>query len=210
MKREVWLLSYLPAFLAEYKETAAALQAADPEFALVWEAADKVLYNAFIATADEYGIARFERLLGILPSGMDTLASRRNRVQARWFMALPGTWRMFLKRLTVLCGNTDFTFVKRFDKYRIELYVSLELFGQVEELNRLVDAMLPCNMVFYCENRISCRAAGSVLPAGGTCALEYFFLTNDGRDTTVAEGAALQGGGATGAVEIEITDNFDR
>ena len=38
MIREVDLVSYLPPFLAEYRELKAALEAEDPEFALVWRA----------------------------------------------------------------------------------------------------------------------------------------------------------------------------
>lgn len=91
MIREVDLVSYLPPFVAEYKETNLTLTAENPEFVLVWEAADRALKNEFIATADEYGIGRFEKILHILPSRDDTLESRRARVQSRWFTSLPYT-----------------------------------------------------------------------------------------------------------------------
>ena len=45
MIREVDLVSYLPPFMAEYKETNITLTAENPEFILVWEAAEKVLKN---------------------------------------------------------------------------------------------------------------------------------------------------------------------
>ena len=51
MIREVDLVSMLPPFLAEYRELRAALEAENPEFVLVWRAADRVLRNEFIATA---------------------------------------------------------------------------------------------------------------------------------------------------------------
>ena len=54
MTREVDLVSYLPPFLAEFKEIAVALEAENPEFQIVWKATDKVLKNRFISTADEY------------------------------------------------------------------------------------------------------------------------------------------------------------
>ena len=49
--REVDLLSYLPPFMAEFKEIAVTLDAENPEFVLVWKAADRVLQNEFIETA---------------------------------------------------------------------------------------------------------------------------------------------------------------
>ena len=55
MTKEVDLVSYLPPYLAEFKEISVALEAENPEFVIVWNAADRVLYNEFIATADEYG-----------------------------------------------------------------------------------------------------------------------------------------------------------
>ena len=41
MTREVDLVSYLPPFLAEFKEIAVTLEAENPEFVLVWNAAER-------------------------------------------------------------------------------------------------------------------------------------------------------------------------
>ena len=70
MIKNVDLISYLPPYLQEYKEDVAALAAENPEFLLVWDAVDRVLYNHFIETADTYGISRFEKL--------DSLSYNRN------------------------------------------------------------------------------------------------------------------------------------
>lgn len=43
MIREVDLVSYLPPFIAEYRETNLTLTAENPEFMLVWQAADRTL-----------------------------------------------------------------------------------------------------------------------------------------------------------------------
>ena len=88
-ERKVDLVSYLPPFVAEYKEINATLTAENPEFEIAWDAANRVLYNEFIATADEYGISKFEKILNIFPSVEDTLESRRARVAARWFTSIP-------------------------------------------------------------------------------------------------------------------------
>ena len=63
MIREVDLVSYLPPFMKEYKQIHAALEAENPEFSMIWNAADQTLRNAFIETADEYGIGRVEKML---------------------------------------------------------------------------------------------------------------------------------------------------
>lgn len=170
MIREVDLVSYLPPFVAEYKETNLTLTAENPEFAFVWKAADKVLKNEFIETADEYGISRFEKILHILPSRDDTLESRRSRVQSRWFTALPYIWRMFLQKLIMLCGENNFTIIKYFDDYRVALGVQLKLFGQIEELERIIETMLPCNMVVESNNKLS-EDSENTIYIGGTLTL---------------------------------------
>ena len=145
MIREVDLVSYLPPFIAEYKETNITLEAENPEFVLVWKAADRVLYNEFIATADEYGISRFEKILNILPSRDDTLESRRIRVQARWFMNLPYTWRMLIQKLASMCANG---FVATVREYQVKVQVIDLDIRFAKEIYGIVLLMLPANMLF--------------------------------------------------------------
>lgn len=177
MTREVDLVSYLPPFLAEFKEIAVTLEAENPEFVLVWNAAERVLQNEFIETADEYGISRFEKILNILPSTEDTLESRRARVQARWFNTIPYTMKSFLAKLIALCGDSNFTVTKEYEKYKVHILTNLELFGQVEELEHIIDSMIPCNMIVISLNEIPCDAAGFAFIAGGVCSVEHFFIT---------------------------------
>lgn len=237
MTREVDLVSYLPPFLAEFKEIAVTLEAENPEFVLVWNAAERVLYNEFIETADEYGISRFEKILNILPSKEDTLESRRARVQARWFNTIPYTMKSFLAKLIALCGDSDFTVTKEYQNYKVKILTNLELFGQVEELERIIDSMIPCNMIVISLNEIPCDAAGFAFIAGGVCSVEHFFITNDeqtehtisngaifgggtvhtahyfitndSKENIAVDGSALHGGGAVNSVSVVITNDFN-
>ncbi|MCI9430596.1 MAG: DUF2313 domain-containing protein [Lachnospiraceae bacterium] len=208
MIREVDLISYLPPFIAEYKQVSRTLEAENPEFRIVWEAANRVLYNEFIATADEYGIGRYEKMLKIYPSKEDTLESRRARVQARWISCLPYTERMLLEKLISLCGKNDFRLIKKYDCYRIELEVSLELFGQVEELERIVSTVIPCNMVIIIRNKIPMRADGFILLGGGVCAVEQFSITNDKKEQIIIKGSASCGGTFINTAEVAILDDL--
>ena len=208
MIREVDLVSYLPPFIAEYKETNLTLTAENPEFVLVWKAADRTLKNEFIATADEYGISRFEKILHILPSRDDTLESRRSRVQSRWFTTLPYTWRMLIQKLIALCGENDFTITKQFDFYRIDLDVHLELFGQVEELERIMETMLPCNMVMNAKNSILIKAEGTMLVAGGARLANLYLITNDWKENMWVKGFAVNGAAVLNTASVTITENL--
>ena len=210
MIREVDLVSYLPLFMAEYPEIAVTLEAENPEFVLVWNAQNRVLYNEFIATADEYGISRFEKILKILPSSEDTLESRRSKVQARWFNAIPYTMKTFIAKLISLCGENNFVLVKDFDYYRIYLQTYLELFGQVEELENIINTMLPANIVVDSQNSIpNCGAEGNAYAAGGIISVETFFITNDENGYHVIAGAALFGGGITDGEYYFLTNDSE-
>ncbi len=166
MIRSVDLHSYLPPFMQEYQEIKEAYKAEEPEFAIVWDAVNRVLNNEFIETADENGIGRFEKILGILPFKEDTLESRRARVSSRWFNAIPYTMKSFLSKLAALCGETNFTVIKQFSLYRVYIDTNLELFGQVEELEKVIQLMMPCNMVVVSRNSIPCMSSGKT-GAGG-------------------------------------------
>ena len=208
MIRDVDLVSYLPPFMQTYKEPVAALEAENPEFQIIWKATDRVLYNRFISTADEYGISRFEKMLGIHPISEDTLESRRSRVQSKWFNKIPYTMRVLLQKLTVLCGNTDFSLTHDFKVgYTLTLETDLELYGQVEELEYIINSMIPENIVVVSKNSIPCNVKGAVLFGGGVCFVNHFTITNDFREVFDIDGKAAFGGGIVQTEMLNITND---
>lgn len=153
MIRDVDLAAYLPPFIVEYKEINITLTAENPEFVLVWKAADRALSNEFIATADEYGIGRFEKILGIYPADTDTLEARRMRVQNKWFNAAPYTIRMLAAKMAELLGGVHFfsiwTDPQNGYGLRLTIYNTEEpRFGgcHMEEAKYLLGTMVPLNM----------------------------------------------------------------
>lgn len=210
MNREVDLLAYLPPFLQEFKENRETLEAENPEFVLAWNGADRVLKNEFIDTADEYGISRFEKILKITPQPNDTLASRRRRVLFRWFNKLPYTLKNFLERLKEICGESDFTVIKEFLRYRINITTNLERIGLVEEVERLIREMMPCNMVVVSINEIPCEPVEKLYVAGAVGFVEWIDIADGGIKTEIVSYEINEAGHMAGAVghmeHIEILD----
>jgi len=211
MIREVDLLSYLPPYLQEFKENRETLKAEDPEFVLVWHGADRVLKNEFIETADEYGISRFESILKITPFAGDTLEFRRQRVFLRWFNKTPYTFRVFVERLAAICGDSNFSVTKDFEeRYRIDITVNLERPGLVDEVDRLIKEMMPCNMVVVSLNKLPCPSRGVIYAAGAVCYVEQIEIADEGIKTEVVPYEISADGYSVGAVghmeHIEITD----
>ena len=165
--RDVHLIDYLPTYLKGYTEIAQTLIAEDPEFKLLWEACNQLLQNAFTATADEYGIAKREKLIGVLPSAMDTLESRRSRVQSLWWNQTPYSIRAFVKKLVELCGENSFEVDKtRLEEYYLGIVTHLNQYGQLESLNRIVTGMTPQNVVIDVLNEIVTVVVSAVVYAG--------------------------------------------
>lgn len=165
MVPEIDLVSYLPEFLAEYAELNVTLSAQNPEFQRVWKAADQVLKNEFIETADEYGISRFEKILGIHPLIGETLENRRLKVKSRWFTALPYTWRMLLKKLSMLCGDQGFR-VYPLEKggYQIRVDISIEPESEylLQETQQVLDRFLPANLWYLITGMVYRRKAAKI------------------------------------------------
>lgn len=182
MIREVDLVSYLPPFIAEYKETNITLETENPEFVLVWKAADRVLHNEFIATADEYGISRFEKILNILPSRDDTLENRRIRVQTRWFTNLPYTWRMLLQKLGILCGSSDFkVYISEGEWYKVKVRISIEPQKEslLYEVEQLLEKFLPANLYYYVTGAVARRKIVGIF-SGSTRTIHIKIKANPG------------------------------
>lgn len=206
MIREVNLVDYyLPPFMQKYKEPVAALKAEEPEIQLIWKAADRVLYNHFISTADEYGISRFEKLLGIFPLSEDTLESRRKRVQSRWFKSIPYTLKTLINKLVTLCGDRDFTIKADFSEtYTMILNVSLSIFGQVDELNEILSYMIPQNIVVKVNNTLNYNQSARLFEAGATVELKLFTIISQTEKENELMGYVRSGSVVTTTIQRTI------
>ncbi|MCD7864040.1 MAG: YmfQ family protein [Lachnospiraceae bacterium] len=177
MTRDVNLVNYLPIYLQDYKETAATLEAENPEFVLVWNAADSTLNNRFIATADEYGISRYEDVMSIEPKASDDLETRRTRVLTKWLTELPYTMKMLLQKLVAICGGTDFTVSHNFETgYTMTIVTNLESEDQISELETMLEEWIPVNIVYAAPNKIDCNSDESLIMGGCVSFCEMYTI----------------------------------
>lgn len=184
------ILEYLPPFLREYREFGAIANAEEPELQRITEEGLRILRNQFIETADEDGIAEFEKMLGILPSKSDSLESRRARVFSRWFTELPYTLKAFLAKLAGLSDYGKIAVSVDFDHYRIAVDTDFELYGQTDEIERIVDLMFPCNIIAELRNTVRLNADGKYNLGGVVSVTETAVLSGDFVENITAKGGA--------------------
>ena len=160
MIKEVDLVSYLPPFMQEYKALAQTLEAENPEFALLWEAAGRVRKNAFVATADEYGIGRFERILGIFPDKGETLEERRTKLLMKYNLRLPYTLSFLKSMLDSAIGGENYTIERLYEIYQLKICIINQDICQVGNIYDVIEGLLPGNMKLslYAEYREAVKA----------------------------------------------------
>lgn len=184
MNRSADLIGYLPPFVARCKEIKQIMDTENPEFDLLMSAREREKSNMFINTCDETGIERFEKILGIVPSELDTLESRRSRVLIRWNDMTPYTYRVLLAKLDMICGTGNYDIDLNAGKYLLKLITHLEMYGQTDELRAMLRAIVPANIALNLKNNVDCKASGTLYTGGWICGADSVTVTNDFNEST--------------------------
>ncbi len=167
MAREIDLKRYLPEFVGEYREIKEILRVEDPEIRAAADAVERERDCAFIGYCGEYEIGLFERMMNVFPASGDTLEERRARILIRWNESPPYTLAALKEKLSAICGEGGFSVGGDLDKYRLEISVTLTRAGQVDELERLLQRIVPANMEIVVHNTLT-EEPSAELFAGGT------------------------------------------
>ena len=119
------LIDYLPPVLQQTREMQAVMEGEQPAVAGLWDAWKTVLDALFVRYANEQGLARWERMLGIRPRGTDSMEVRRVAVLARLNEQLPFTERTLRLMLDGVCGPGGYTLEIIYREYRVFVRVHL-------------------------------------------------------------------------------------
>ena len=147
MAKEVNLSSYWMPILRNLKEFKEIAKAEEPEIKALLEAVDRTLNNMFIETADEYGIKRFEEIMGIYPEADDDLETRRFSVSVKWSDKLPYTAEILDGLLETLCGKDGYRLKVDNGKYILTVKLALSNEDNVDEVRELLDRVAPANLI---------------------------------------------------------------
>jgi len=146
MTREIDLVGYLPPYLKEYRELVQTLLVQGKELEDIWEEIDKILNNAFIATADADGLPIFEQLLNVDTYG--TLEERRFRCRAKWNENKNYTLRWLREQLDILCGKDGYVMEVIPEQYFIYVKVALVSKNNEQTIRDMLSRILPQNMMY--------------------------------------------------------------
>jgi hypothetical protein len=141
------LIEYLPVVLRDVDEYKVITATQEKQFDKVDIAITDIYNNISIDSSNEYGVARREKILGIVPKGTDTLDDRKFRIKTRESESLPYTKRTLYSMLENLCGVGGFTLtIDHANKY-LTCTVSLPSASNYDDVRQLLERVVPANMI---------------------------------------------------------------
>lgn len=173
MVREIDPEGFLPEFVREFREIKEILHAEKPEIQFLADAAERARDCAFIMYCGDYEIGRFERMMGVFPAAGDTLEERQARILIRWNQAPPYTPASLKEKLAAICGEGNYSVDIHYDEYRLELAVTLTRAGQVDELERLLQRIVPANIVISVRNNMTISRSAVIFAGGAVNACAF-------------------------------------
>lgn len=208
MIRDVQLLNHLPLFIQEYREIREIMKTENPEFQIVEDETEVIMNNQFITTCNLTGIAKFEKMMGIVPSEEDTLQGRISRVLTRWNDSIPYTFILLCRKLNSLCGQGNYEIIRDINNYKMEIITHLEYSGQAEELDYLLNYMIPANIELTSKNEMMIDINGKTKLASGITFCNVIEISDNFNEEFKINGDSSIKNVIINTTIIEITDNF--
>lgn len=142
------LKTYLPALYDDVQEMDIITSVEDELFNNLSEALTSAVSNQFITTADSYGIAKYENLLGIRPNNAEDLEFRRERVLNRFSTSKIFTKQSLKIKLDSILGPNNYAFSIDYNNYTLVVESSATNQQWYHELLVTINSSKPANIVF--------------------------------------------------------------
>jgi len=163
------LIEYLPRFMQDFSELKELLNITNGETDAINTQVGRILDEAFIDDCTEYGIKKYESICGILPADTDTLEERKARVKIKWNDSIPYTFIALIRKLNVYCGGADFYDIDaNMEDYEISIFTHLSLSTTVQEVEKMIDRIMPANMHYESFNNIEHTLNAILYSVGAT------------------------------------------
>jgi hypothetical protein len=160
--RDVDLQRYWTPVMQEYRELLKVAHAENPEFKYLWEANTRIRNDLFVQTAEEAGLRRYEKMLGITLVIGDSYELRRARIMSKWFSDEAYTMKYLMGILTAMLGD-EFELECDFDKLTMYLVLLIDDDELLAEITRAVLEIVPAPTIFMAKKNTYVEASGDAL-----------------------------------------------
>lgn len=139
---------YLPEFIQEYREIKEVMNSEQVELDELWVAQTNTLNNSFVMDADEAGVTRYEKMLGIVKKPTESLEDRKFNIIVQINEQLPYTMTALNNKLENLCGADGYVITLSSAIYTIAIKVALTAKNNFYAVQEMVKRILPCNLIY--------------------------------------------------------------
>jgi hypothetical protein len=136
-----------PEKVINIKDVKAASDVTDKMMSILTGYLDEMDENILVETADEVGIARREKILGITPLDTATLEERRYNVLVKWYDKGVYTEKTLRDSLTKLVGSDMYTLNIDTQNQILTLKISLKTKSMIKAVTDLVESIVPLHIV---------------------------------------------------------------
>lgn len=147
MAREVDILSYFPPVLHEIREIIEIANVENPSLESVWQAIEDALNNQFILTANEEGLARYEKMLDLKVPATDDAETRRFRLLTCFNEQPPYTNKVIKRLLDSLLGEGHYEYNRDTANKKITVKLELTVKWQFDAVFFMLERITPQNMI---------------------------------------------------------------
>lgn len=141
------LLEYLPEHMRIYREMQEITGQEENEIKGIYEALESISKNSFIEDAEEWGIAKYEGILGLYPESGSDLESRRFRVKAALLDYSGYTLFSLKKYLTSILGADGYILELNNQEYEITVKIIIRERDKYDIVASYLEKNIPANMI---------------------------------------------------------------
>ena len=142
------LIKYLPEFLRGIREYKAILtDAVEPEIVELFQATEDSLNDQFVETASEYGVSRYENIVGVVPKATYSLEDRKFTILMRINEHTPYTLASLKQKLENLCGKDNYSVREDVDNYTLTVRIALTARNNYNDVAVMLEKIVPANMI---------------------------------------------------------------
>lgn len=139
------LKKHLPDFVSSLKEFEELDKTISIELDLLRTKIEQLQNNQFIYLADEQGISRFEKMLGI--QKVDDIESRRLNILMKFNSQLPFTYRWLVNFLNTTLGQDKYQITLYPEDYHLVINVADDKSHLIDTLTKDLRAKIPANLL---------------------------------------------------------------
>ena len=139
--------------------------------------AENLEKDLFTGTATEEGIARREKLFGVIPKDTDSLEDRRYRILLKENSEIPYTINSLKNKLETLCGEDGVAIELTEDTITVK--VALTRKGMYEDTAKMLEEIVPLNIIVDCLQMYNSYSDISNITYGGLAEKTYGQIRNE-------------------------------